>query len=155
MGRDIHVKILIKEEDKWKEVTLYNKVKDNFEEIEVYPYLNYLLFDILNETEDNLYNIARPISLEKLPKEIKKDIEEKEKIPGYYGFKEVNLADLKLYLKTIPTTEDDYHTYHGRKLYNINPVKYFIERIEQYIDFAIDPWDLRDSDVKILYWFDW
>ena len=38
-----------------------------------------------------------------------------------------------------------------------NPVKSFIERIEQYIDFADPFWDLNEistSDIKILYWFD-
>ena len=140
MGRDIHVKILIKNEDKWEEVLLYNKIRGKFEEIEVYPYRNYTLFDILNEKTDENYNIARPIVLEKLPKEVKKDIKIWQELYGCYGFKEVNLADLKLYFKE----NDD----------NLNPIKYFIERIDQYIDFAIDPWNLRDSDVKILYWFD-
>ena len=140
MGRDIHVKILIKNKDEWEEVLLYNKIRDKFEEIEVYPYRNYALFDILNEKTDENYNIARPIVLEKLPEKVKKDINIWQESGGY-GFKEVNLADLKLYFKE----NND----------NLNPIKYFIERIDQYIDFAIDPWNLHDSDVKILYWFDW
>ena len=140
MGKDIHVKILIKNKNKWEEVLLYNKIKDKFEEIEVYPYRNYTLFDILNEETDENYNIARPIVLEKLPEKVKKDIKRQESYGGY-GFKEVNLADLKLYFKE----NND----------NLNPIKYFIERIDQYIDFAVDSWNLCDSDVKILYWFDW
>lgn len=74
---------------------------------------------------------------------------------GYYNFKEINLADLKLYLKERPKVQD--YDDEDPSALKDNPVKSFIERIEQYIDFADPFWDLNEvsaSDIKILYWFD-
>lgn len=161
MGRDIHVKIVKRnqETDKWEQIKLYRKEKRKFKVISVYPARNYELFDILNENEDENYN-AYPLSLTNLPQNLKKEIEECKNTSGYYGFKEISLADLKLYLHKTPKvinwdceSDDPKNDPNGWK---DNPVKYFIERIEQYITFLDPYWyfTTSPSNIKILYWFD-
>ena len=123
--------------------------------VDIYPFRNSELFDILNENEDDDY-IASSLSLTNLPKDLKEEIEKYQNTIGCFNFKEVNLADLKLYLYKTPKIRDwDYEDNHP-KAWKDNPVKYFIERIEQYIDFADSWWDWGSpySSVKILYWFD-
>ena len=157
MGRNIHIRIVKRERDtdKWKQIKLYYKEKNKFKLVNVYPFRNDELFNIMNGTEDEKYNIY-PISLTNLPLNIQEEITRCQNTLGYYGFKEINLADLKLYLHKSPKIRDYDYEEDSPNAWKDNPVKYFIERIEQYIDF-IDPyWDLETptSDIKILYWFD-
>lgn len=153
MGADIHVYILKRnrETNAWKHIKLYTKEKGKFKLVDVYPYRNYELFDILNGKEDEKYS-AQPISKVGLPPHLKKEIEEFE---YGYGFKEINLADLKLYLRQVPKIRDWDYEDTDPNAWKDNPVKFFIERIEQYIDFADYYWDIIPaSDIKIIYWFD-
>ena len=157
MGTDIHIRILKKDSstDKWKQIKLYRKNIDHIEIVKIYPYRNYELFDILNGNEEHSPD-SYPIVLNHLPKNIYKEIKSNKDSIGTFGFKEINLADLKLYLFKTPKVRDYDYDDNDSKAWKDNPVKYFIERIEQYINFA-DP-DFLDfrpsSEIKILYWFD-
>ena len=155
MGADIHIRIIKRDHDTdtWKQIKLYRKEKKKFKVIDPYPFRNSELFDILNEREDDNYQ-AYPISLAHLPVALKKEIEKYQETQGYYDFKEINLADLKLYLRQVPKVRNwDYDDDHP-KAWKDNPVKYFIERIESYIDFTEEDWAIPSSDIRILYWFD-
>ena len=157
MGRDIHVKIIKRDHttDEWKQIKLYKKEKRKFKVIDVYPFRNYELFDIISEKEDERYK-AYPITLINLPDNLKKEITEYKNISGYYGFKEITLADLKLYLHQVPKIRNWDYEENDPNAWKDNPIKFFIEKIEQYVEF-FDPWwevDTSPSDIKILYWFD-
>ena len=157
MGRDIHVRIVKRnrETDTWKQIRLYRKEKKKFKAIDIYPFRDCVLFDILNEKEDNKYN-AYPISLIHLPENLQQEITECKNSLGYYGFKETTLADLKLYFQKVPKVRDWDYEDDDPNAWKDNPIKSFIERIEQYIDFFDPFWDFHTSpaDYKILYWFD-
>ena len=159
MGRDIHVRIVKKdrETNTWKHIKLYYKENRKFRVIDVYPFRNYELFDILNEKEENdeLF-FAPPIITDDLPIALKNEIKAAKEDLGSYGFREINLADLKLYLHKVPKIRDYDYKDDDPKAWKDNPVKYFIEKIEQYIEFAVPYWDscCVDSDVRIIYWFD-
>lgn len=155
MGADIHVKILERNNNTWKQVTLYHKEKEEFKIVNVYPFRNYELFDILNGKEDDNY-IAYPIREDSLPVTLKKEIEGYKNTVGYYGFKEINLADLKLYLYRSPKIRDYDYEENSPNAWKTNPVKYFIEKIEQYINFASQYGEFVSppSDIRIIYWFD-
>ena len=159
MGRDIHVKIVKKdrETNTWKRIKLYYKEKRKFKVIDIYPFRNYELFDILNEKDESDEHIfASSIVTDDLPIALKNEIETAKKSFGFYGFREINLADLKLYLHKVPKIRDYDYEENDPKAWKDNPVKYFIEKIEQYIDFADPYWDFYciDSDIRIIYWFD-
>ena len=161
MGTDIHVRIVKKDynTDTWKQIKLYRKEKKKFKIVDIYPFREEDLFDILSE-KTNDYRAypyhAYPISLTHLPINLKQEIEKKQKILGYYDFKEINLADLKIYLMHNPKIRDWDYEDDDPKAWIDNPVKYFIERIEQYLDFADPYWDgcRPASDVRIIYRFD-
>lgn len=158
MGRDIHVRIVKRdrETNEWKQVKLYTKEKGKFKLAHVYPFRDYELFDILNESEDDKYS-AKIIITNDLPVALKKEIETARNILGNYGFKENTLADLKLYLKEVPKVRDyDYEADDPVNAYKDNPMKLFIEYLEFYIDFYDPYWDYMgsSSDIRILYWFD-
>ena len=159
MGRDIHVRIVKKdrETNTWKHVKLYHKEKRKFKVIDVYPFRNYELFDILDEKDENdEHFFAPPIVTDNLPIALKNEIETAKQSFGFYGFREINLADLKLYLNKVPKIRDYDYEDDDPKAWKDNPVKYFIEKIEQYIEFAVPYWDFYsiDSDIHIIYWFD-
>ena len=159
MVRDIHVKIVKKdrETNTWKRIKLYYKEKRKFKVIDIYPFRNYELFDILNEKdESDEHFFASSIVTDDLPIALKNEIETAKKSFGFYGFREINLADLKLYLHKVPKIRDYDYEENDPKAWKDNPVKYFIEKIEQYIDFADPYWDFYciDSDIRIIYWFD-
>lgn len=159
MGRDIHVRIVKKdrETNTWKHIKLYYKEKRKFRIVNMYPFRNYELFDILNEKDENDEHFFAPsIVTDDLPIALKNEIETAKKSFGFYGFREINLADLKLYLHKVPKIRDYDYEENDPKAWKDNPVKYFIEKIEQYIDFADPYWDLYciDSDIRIIYWFD-
>ena len=157
MARDIHVRIVKKDRktNTWKHIKLYYKEKQKFKLVNVYPFRSDELFDILNENEDDGY-FASSIIIDDLPIALKKEIETTKGKIGFYGFREVNLADLKLYLHKVPKVRDYDYEEDDPRAWKDNPVKYFIERIEQYIDFADPFWNFCsvDSDIRIIYWFD-
>lgn len=157
MGKDIHVRIVKRDHDtdKWKQIKLYYKEKRKIKLVNAYPFRNYELFDIINGSKDEKYNVY-PISLINLPDNLQKEIEKCQNTLGYYDFREISLADLKLYLYKSPKIRDWDYEDGDPKAWKDNPVKYFIERIEQYIDFADPYWNFETplSDIKILYWFD-
>lgn len=158
MGRDIHVRIIKKDRktNTWKHIKLYYKEDHKFKIVDVYPFRSYELFDILSGAEDDEYFAASPIIIDDIPIILKNEIETTKKSIGFYGFKEINLADLKLYLYKVPKVRDYEYEEDDPKTWKDNPVKYFIERIEQYIGFADPDWDFYciDSDIRIIYWFD-
>jgi hypothetical protein len=156
MGIDIHVRIIKKNRDTntWEHVKLYRKESEKFEVVNVYPYRNYDLFDILNENAEDGYKSQSIITID-LPPHLKQEIEKNRQEYGYYSFKEVNLADLKLYLNRVPKVRNYDYDEDNPKAMQTNPVEYFIDRIEHYLDFADPYWDLYPaSDIRILYWFD-
>lgn len=163
MGRDIHVRLveknfsMIHKTNIWEEVKLYEKSKDGerYILIDIFPYRNYELFDILSGTRDSDNFHSLPIRTEDLPKELTDEITSCRNSIGYYSFAEINLADLKLYLMQYPKTRDYDYDEDDPKAYKDNPVKFFIERIEQYLDFSDPFWDFGPaSDIRVLYWFD-
>ena len=151
MGRDIHVRIVRKDynENTWKEVVLYHKGYEKMEPVDIYPFRNYELFDILSGNEHDGYK-AMPIIIDDLPDSIKQEIKEYQQDYAF-GFREITLADLQLYLYKVPKIKDD-----EEDILKDNPVKFFIERITQYLDFVEPWWDecLLSSNIRILYWFD-
>ena len=157
MGRDIHVRIVKRDHNtnEWKHIKLYKKEKGKFKFINPYPYRNYELFDILDGTEDEEY-IPFKLNTKNLPIALKSEIEKAINTLGYYDFKEINLADLKLYLKEVPKVRDWDYDEKDPQAFKDNPVKLFIEQIEYYLDFYDSDWDIMgsSSDIRILYWFD-
>lgn len=155
MGRDIHVKIVKLDQttNKWKNVKLYSKKNRKFKIINPYSFRNYELFDILNGKEDDKY-ILSPIIISSLPLDLQQEIKKCKDTCGYYGFYEINLADLKLYLNKVPKIRDYDYEDDDPKAWKDNPVKFFIENIEYYIDFAEPYWNGLYSNIRIIYWFD-
>ena len=152
MATDIHVRIIKFNRDKniWEPIRLYQKDKSL---VNVYHDRDYELFDILKGNGEDTY-YPFPIVINNLPDDLKKEIESRQDKCYYYNFQEVNLADLKLYLYHYPKIRDYDYDEKSPKAYKDNPVKWFIEHIEYYINFAC-PWDFNpDSDIRILYWFD-
>jgi hypothetical protein len=147
MGKDIHVAIVIRntQTGHYDKVEIFNKKKDKYISIPPYDVRNYELFSLLEE--DVPSNGLHTAFLE--PSLVKEILEKKDTI-GYFGFKEVNLADLKNYLICNPTIIDYEKDEECNKT---NPIKFFIERIEYYIEFAGYEY-YYPSDVYILYWFD-
>ena len=146
MGKDIHVAIAIRntETGHYDKVEIFNKNKVS---INPYDFRNPELFKILEE--DVPYNGLNTIFLES---SFAKEILEIEDTMGFFGFREVNLADLKNYLILNPMVSD--YTENGYEyIEKTSPLKFFIERIEYYIEFAGYEY-YYPSDVYILYWFD-
>lgn len=155
MGRDIHVRVAIlnKETNIYEEIKLYRKEKDQFRPVAVYDGRSYELFGILDGEDDDFpYGYIRT---NYLSEELKEEIEKYKNTEGYYDFFEVNLADAKIYLKENPKVRDYEHDGEW-EAWKDNPVKHFIEAVCHYINIHDGEltWWCKDSDVKILYWFD-
>lgn len=158
MGTDIHVRILFKKNAIWKSVNLYryDEEKDEFKKIDIYPFRNSELFDILNE------EVGNSIEYNSLPVDLLKEkaIKDCKTTSEYYNFQEVNLADLKLYLLKNPKIRDyDYEAENDEDFnkngWKTNPVEFFIERIEYILDLAEPYYDFSPpSYTRIIYWFD-
>jgi hypothetical protein len=144
MGRDIHVAIVIRntETGYYDKIEIFNKKKDKYVSINPYDIRNHELFKLLEDDIpwNQLHTTFLAPSFAKEIQEIKNTI-------GYFNFKEVNFADLRNYLMCNPTTLDD------NMVEKTNPLKFFIERIEYYIEFAGYEY-YYPSDIYILYWFD-
>ena len=162
MGTDIHVHIIQRDLDgKWKSIKLYTKDKNKkFKKVNNYPFRNCELFDILSGNEADNFPYT-PICMTNLPIDIYNEIKKAKKPEGCcYNFYEVNLADLKLYLNNHPKVRDyDYEASDdedfNRNGWKDNPVKFFIERIENILDLADSYWDYAPySSIRIIYWFD-
>ncbi len=148
MGRDIHVRLVGWDEinQKWDEIKIYKKDRDNFIPIDFYPYRNYELFEELNNVP------WTSINKKDLPPIIVKELEATEKILEYYNFREVNLADLKIYYYNHQKIEGE--DYAGDITFKDNPLKDFIERIESILDiYDFDPCG-KYSSVRIIFFFD-
>lgn len=153
MGVDIHVRIIYHVgEGEWKEAALYRKLyrkeKDEFEKIYAYKRRDYELFDLLSHHD---LPIA-PIQTYNISTDLIKEIEEA-KTSYNYGFSEMNLADLKLYLINNPTVSD--FDSEDENALKPNPVLDFVCAIESYLGLAagfMAPF--HPSEVRILYWFD-
>lgn len=157
MGVDIHVRILFKKESIWKSINLYryDDEKNEFKKINIYPFRNYDLFNILKKEE-----VGRSIEYNSLPPALFKEIKDYETTSEYYNFQEVNLADLKLYLLKNPKIRDyDYEAENDEDFdkngWKTNPIEFFIERIEYILDLAEPYYDFSPpSYTRIIYWFD-
>lgn len=149
MGKDIHVAIAIRDTEagNYKRVSNFRQKNNKIEEIPPYDTRNYELFNLLEE--DIPFNKLHTTFLE--PSFAEKI--EKEKDIGGFGFREINLADLKNYLMLNPTIPDYDNDDAEELTYKTNPIKFFIERIEYYIEFA-GYYFYSPSDIYILYWFD-
>ena len=157
MGTDINVRIVKKNRktNLWEQIKLYRKEESEYKIVNPYPYRNSELFDILSENEEDSFR-CNHILINNLPTSLQEEITKCTNTVGYYGFYELTLADLKLYLYDTPKVRDYDYGDDSPKAWEDNPVKYFIECIENYIKFA-DPYyefDCLDSDIRILYWFD-
>lgn len=155
MGVDIHTYIFKRNRKNniWEQVKLFTKEEEKYKEVTVYPYRSYELFDILSEREDDAFT-AFAVDTNVLPVDFQEKI--KNDTEFCYDFREVNLADLKLYLIKHPKVRDyDYEETSPNALKE-NPVTGFVERIEWYLDLADPTWDFCSppSDIKIVYWFD-
>lgn len=111
------------------------------------------LFDAL--TDEDVPHCAINHSL--LPKDLATEIQEIKETVGFYGFSEVNLADLGMYIVQNPEVPDydaDWGPDGKEKVYKDNPVCKLYELVLAYIRFANkDSW-MPLSAYKVLYWFD-
>ena len=150
MGADIHVNILKNTKNGWEEVKLYKKdlENDQFHFIDIYPYRNYELFDILSDSDFP----CRLLRTELLPPALKETIEKEKRDYGFYNFFEANLADIKNYYYLNPLVPD--YDADDPNALKENPIKDFIDTIINYINFW-NGWGIEFySDVKIVYRFD-
>lgn len=150
MGKDIHVAIAIRDTEagNYKRVSIFRQRNNKIEEIPPYDARNHELFELLEK--DVPFNGLHTTFLEP---SFAEEIEKKENIVGYFGFREINLADLKNYLMLNPTVPDYDNDETEELTYKTNPIKFFIEQIEYYIEFAGYEF-YSPSDIYILYWFD-
>ena len=161
MGKDIHIRVVKRnrETNNWELINLYQKKENEIVAINLFPFRNYDIFDILQGKENCTNLNPLPIAMAGLPSELQEEIA-KDKEELCYDFKEVTLADLKLYFEYSPKIKDwdsYYEDENDPRGFITNPIKYFIERIEYFLEFAIDSswkWNYSNSDIKILYWFD-
>jgi hypothetical protein len=161
MGTDIHMYILAEDNGEWKPLKLFRKKEEEFKYVPPYLGRNSELFDILSGKEVEEDWSALPINENLLPLDLKQEINEKFQISGYYGFNEINLADLQLYILKYPQVRDyDYEPKNERDFdlygWKDNPLKKFFEIIENYIFFADNlTYYAPLSHFKIIYWFDY
>ena len=150
MGKDIHVAIAIRNTEKgyYDKVEIFKKKGDKYVSIKPYDARNHELFELLEK--DIPFNGLHTTFLEP---SLAAEIDYEENIVGYFGFREINLADLKNYLMLNPTVPDYDNDETEELTYKTNPIKFFIEQIEYYIEFAGYEF-YSPSDVYILYWFD-
>ena len=153
MGRDIHINILIKTRNEgWKDVVLYKPdKKGSFIPIDIYPYRNYELFDILYKNTDAFFP-ATLVKMNELPQQLKTQLEKEQNDYGFYGFFEANLADIKLYYIDNPIVEN-YDKNDGS--IKDHPIKDFLDTICNYVNICADGFmNFFYSDIKIIYRFD-
>lgn len=150
MGKDIHVAIAIRntETGYYDKVEIFKRKKDKYVFINPYDMRNHELFELLEE--DVPWNQLHVTFLEP---SFTKEIQEIKNTMGYFNFREINLADLKNYLMLNPTVPDYDNDDTEELTYKTSPIKFFIEQIEYYIEFAGYEF-YSPSDVYILYWFD-
>lgn len=156
MGVDIHVHVLkYEEEDNLyheKNLFVYDTAKDTYEHISPWCARNYELFRILNDDEDFP---ASYITLNSFDNEFKEEI--KVNTEFCYGFHEISLVELKLYLIEHPTIEDFEEEWEeGAEVpTKENPVKKFYTEICNYLNFADWTFDFTSlSKYKVVYYFD-
>ena len=150
MGKDIHVYLIRKhpEENQWKEVILYEKDGEEFKQIPPFVSRDYFLFSYLEKNEDIEVPVS-PLFPEFLPDELKKVYNNEKE--WCFGFSEMNLADLQIYLLEKPTILDD--DGYDSKARVDNPLKIFLEDLKNYI--KIKEWyPLPLSCYKVVFWFD-
>jgi len=133
MGRDIHLYVtkLNRETNTWEELEIFNK---GGSKIYAFSARNYELFDFLtNHPSSYSYTLAaNEYVTGTVAIEFNSDYGEM----GYFNFRELNLADLKLLT---------------------NEYKWFIKLIEDYAYFAEEGCsdiDSTPSSYKLIYWFD-
>ena len=160
MGTDIYMYILAEHDGKWEPLKLFRKKEEEFKYARPYSARDRELFDILSGEEVEEDWPAIPINENLLPLDLKQEVTEKFQISGYYGFNEINLADLKLYILEHPQVRDyDYESKNEEDFdlygWKNNPLKKFFEIIENYIFFADNlTYYAPLSHFKIIYYFD-
>lgn len=169
MGKDIHTKIYKYNinDNKWHELILFRQ--NNEEEmipVDIYPYRNYYLFDILSNDHDDEYgDFPNHISIHinSYADAEKEQIEKIMDTSGCYNFNEVSVLAMKYYLKNAPKVKD-YDVEWGEDengtpipAYCDNPVKDYFDAIMKFIEFASPRWILSDGDLeeyRVFYYFD-
>ena len=157
MGVDIHVHVLKYEEKDnlyhEKKLFVYDASKDIYDNISPWSGRNYELFRILNDDGD--FPASSYVNLNSLDDNSKEEI--KEDIEFCYGFHEILLVELKLYLIEHPTIEDFEEDWEeGTEVpTKENPVKEFYTAICNYLNFADWTFDFTSlSKYKVVYYFD-
>ena len=151
MGIDIHVRVIYynRTNKEWREPKLYLGSEEDptvFDRVRPYTYRNYELFNTLS-------NISLPIEDNNLPKDLKKEIDDCRNAVGYYGFSEINLADLELYCIKNPTVRD--YDSEDSTAIKENPVIEFKLKIFEYLKMVFPFDDFQTlSFVRIIFWFD-
>lgn len=139
-------------------------IEDEYEKIPPYDGRNYEMFSgMRGESENSGYGIfpSYPITLNSLEPKLRKEIEEKKNLLGFYDFNEIFFSDFVNYLHDYPTVvdydSDDWEDWKttDAKPQKENPLKRFFESCVSYANFAerygmYEPY----SWYKILYWFD-
>lgn len=154
MGKDIHVHIIKRCKNEWKEINLFTEEKLGFfKRVLPYSYRNYELFDYLDGSEDDDFScIPTPVELETLPDTLKEKILKYKDVDGYYGFHEINMADFRIYLLKNPTVRD--YEDENPNAVKENPLQDFFKTILNYISF-VEWWVEKLSDYRVVYWFDY
>jgi len=162
MGIDIHVFVLKRnaDTDKWDKLTLIRKKADGSTEetAPLHGYRNREMFQMLEE------EVPSDVIKWDMIGTGQKEIKELASYDGFFGFNEINMINLKGYLKKHPRitdydAEDEYYYEHGesspKKLTKKNPVNILYKQVKWFITFA-DPLFWGDeSNYKIIYFFDW
>lgn len=164
MGMDITVKVLKKsrEDNFYHELKLFTTAADGkYTFVPVYSGRDRELFDVLlgRSNEYNLHDFpSKTLNLNSLDSLVAESVNADKETNYYFGFREVNLADFKIWLYENPMMEDyEEELPDGSPKIVENIAKHLLVDIVNYITFA-DPhyrWgDTHLSDYKIIYYFD-
>lgn len=158
MGTGYHFHVCRRTKDnKWQELLLYKKNKEGQYEPAYIDYgSHHTLYECLRESSTT-FNFS-PDRAEGEFKELLEDRFPKDKsFTGYLNLEYANLADLKLYLYSNPTIENEY----GEELPDgslpliKNPVSTLVEDAEKIINFTEDSWEQAGlSDYCIVFYCD-
>lgn len=181
MGMDMHVRLAKYDEKSnlYKELVLYkpgeeyhydeegNKIVDNpvFEKVHIYNGRDYEMFDGMKDGDNSDGYGNFPwinVQLNSLDKNLAEHIDYLQHQFGYFDFRELSLADMKVYLNDHPTVvdyeADEWENWKvgDPKPQKVNPIKYLYEDICNYAKFADDwSWDYVPlSHYKVIFYFD-
>ena len=153
MSRYIDVHILQYDGQAWRNIKLYRKKDKKFIPIDLFPFPDEQLFDILNGDDGDFPWSC--IDESTLPTSVINELR-KAQNSFCFDFHEVNFADLKIYSYENPKVRD--YDYDGenfeKEAWKDTPLVSFIKHIENILNLADPYWNIdRPSDVRIVYWF--